>query len=384
MRANGRLVAANFGLLFFVVLLPFATEVLGGYRYLPDAYRFLDLLASRLGLVNFGDVVVRHDSSHSPGGAGLHPTALRIYRLRAAWLPLGFAIVLPRRPCRRRPTSRDRPSNWRAAGGAELGAALRRPAAHPPRVGPVPEVEAEEEAGEVDDDAAGELDALRDGPAGRLTMLERAVPQHGEHGPAHQLQRQRLRVRHHVARHALRRADPGPGVQRRARPSYLRGLINPDLAAYTLGFYVIALFWVLHHRMFTSIDRQDGTCGCSTSATSCCSPSSRSRPSCCPPSPTTSCRSSSTPLSAGLVSASLAVVFSYARPVADLVSDGSRPPRSPSAGSPCGSTSPASLPRVVVALIYVGGFQGWTVAWLLWFCSLVAAYAFLTRRPPTA
>jgi uncharacterized membrane protein len=372
-RADGPAVAGNFLLLFFVVLLPFATEVLGQYRGLPDAYRFLDLLAVCLGVVNWA-VWWYATARHRLVAAKLDPTALRIYRWRAAWLPIVFAlsylVTLPAAAAHENVSD-----NWvRLAAATWALLFVGRPLIRLV-LGPMPAVEAEEEAGEVDDEDTGELQAVSSGS--NLTMLERAFRRTAGMGRLISFSDNvyafaiTLLGTHFIA--------PGSNdVAAKGLDHTLRALISPDGLAYALGFYVIASFWVLHHRMFNVIDRQDGVLRVlnlghlmllaiipfSTDLLS-------------------TFADDQLPfvvyaLSAGLVSASLAVMFQYASGPAHLVVDELSAQqirvrrRARWANVVCFAAS------VLLALVNIGSFQGWTIAWVFWLLPL-AAYYFLTR-----
>jgi uncharacterized membrane protein len=377
-RANGRLLWANFGLLFFVVLLPFTTEVLGNFRYLPDAYRFLDLLAMALGLVNLG-MWWYATASNRLVAPDLNPAALRIYRLRAAWLPLvffiSFLITLPATPY-----ESGQGSNLIRLAALAWGLLfVGRPLIHLV-LGPVPEVEVDEEAGEVDDEATAELDALREPAVRAPTMLERAFRSTASMGRL-------ISFSDNVYAFAITLlgthfvAPTRDLVDRIGLDHALRDLINPDFEAYLLGFYVIALFWVLHHRMFSSIDRQDGTLRVlnlghlmllavipfTTELLS-------------------TFDDDQLPfvvysISAGLVAMSLAIIFSYAtsgrRLVSNDLDDGELRLRR---WALWGNTA-CFAASIGLSLVSIGSFHGWTVAWILWVLP-VAAYTLLNRPDP--
>ena len=208
MRANGRLVWANFGLLFFVVLLPFATEVLGSYRFLPDSYRFLDLLAIALGLVNFG-MWWYATLVASPGGTRAQPDGAANLPLASGLATAGVLHLLPHHPsgaALRAGPRRATTCGWRRCA---WGLLFARPPAHPPRRwARCPRSRSTRRPARSTTTPTAELDVLRDDRGSSPDDARAGLPQHGEHGPAHQLQRQRVRLRHHVARHALRRAGP--------------------------------------------------------------------------------------------------------------------------------------------------------------------------------
>jgi uncharacterized membrane protein len=375
-RADARLVALNFGLLFFVVLLPYATEVLGGFRYLPDAYRFLDLLAICLGVVNAG-MWWYATTRRRLVGSVLQPAALRIYRLRAAWLPVGFVVsyllTLPAPPY-----EPGIGSNWVRLSALSWGLLfLGRPLIRLV-MGPVPDAEVEEEEEEVDDEATGEIEALRGDRTTPMTSLERALRSSASMGRL-------ISFSDNVYAFAITLlgthfvAPTQPQVVAVGLDRYLRDQLNPVFAAYTLGFYAIALFWVLHHRMFNAIERQDGilrvlnlghlmllaVIPITTDLLS-------------------TFDDDQLPfvvyaVSAGLVSASLAVVFTYAAGSAHLVSDDLSEQDIRIRRQAMWFTVVCFTASVVCALIHIGGFEGWTVAWIFWLFPLVT-YVFLTRR----
>jgi uncharacterized membrane protein len=372
-RVDGLAVAGNFLLLFFVVLLPFATEVLGQYRGLPDAYRFLDLLAVCLGVVNWA-VWWYATAGHRLVASRLHPTALRIYRWRAAWLPIVFAVsylVTLGAPVAHENIS----DNWvRLAAATWALLFLGRPLIRVV-LGPMPMVEAREEAGEVDDEDTGELRAVSAGS--NLTMLERAVRRTAGMGRL-------ISFSDNVYAFAITLlgthfiVPSQTDIDTKGLDAALRSHVVPDGLAYALGFYVIASFWVLHHRMFNVIERQDGVLRVlnlghlmllaiipfSTDLLS-------------------TFADDQLPfvvyaLSAGLVSLSLAVMFQYASGPAGLLVDGFAEQqirvrrRARWANVVCFAAS------VGLALVNIGSFQGWSVAWVLWLVPL-ATYYFLTR-----
>jgi uncharacterized membrane protein len=356
--------------------LPFATEVLGQYRYLPEAYRFLDLLAVGLGIVNWA-VWWYATSEHRLVAADLHPTALRIYRWRAAWLPIVFAIsylvTLPAAPYRV-----GEGDNWVRLAATTWGLLfLGRPLIRLV-LGPMPTVEAEEEADEVDDEDTDELEVVHMSSGTSMTMLERAVRSSASMGRLISFSDNvyafaiTLLGTHFVAPTAAKIAEAG-GLD-----AALRSLVSPDGLAYALGFYVIASFWVLHHRMFNIVDHQNGVLRVlnlghlmllaiipfSTELLS-------------------TFADDQLPfvvyaLSAGLVSASLAVMFQYASGSAGLLVPGLTRAQIRLRRQARWANVICFGASVVVALINVGSFQGWTVAWVLWLLPL-ASYYFLTR-----
>lgn len=231
-RVDGRVQAINLALLFFVVLSPFTTELLATYRTFGSAYLAFSANAAAIGVCNWvllGDAVRR-----GLVPATLDRRAVRLYLWRAGLLPVVFAMAalgaLVSVPLAI--------AGWLLlpAGRAVLRTVL----------GPMPEVEERVEASE------------RDVPA---------QLQAEDHTPVTSRQRGNLArllsfsdnvyafaITLLVVQLKLPRAESPSDEALRA---FLGSLVSPAMAAYTIGFVVIGLFWALHCRYFAVVDRSD-------------------------------------------------------------------------------------------------------------------------------
>ncbi|MEZ5142997.1 MAG: TMEM175 family protein [Acidimicrobiales bacterium] len=247
-RADWRVQWLNLSLLFFVVLTPLTTEVLASYRTLPAAYLAFSANAALMGLFNWA--VWRHAVAAGLMPATLSARALQIYQWRAGLLAIVFALA----------TIAALVSvplvvvTWCALvpGWVSLRFALGR----------VPAVEAAAEAKEQDE--PGEAEAIEHAAALRTTP----------EGPFGSTPRERANLSRLlsfsdnvyafaitllVVHLKLPSSRAGQITTNEQLVDYLASLGSPGLVAYAIGFLVIGLFWNLHCRDFSIVERPDGT-----------------------------------------------------------------------------------------------------------------------------
>lgn len=262
-RANARLLTLNFFLLFFVVLSPFSTELLGAYHEFQTAFVVFNLNALLLGLSNSA-IWAYATIGHRLVAPDLNRRALAIYRLRSLLSTVVFALALGAAFI----------STTASALSWLLLLAVRPVVTFV--LGPVPTAEQDAEAAEVDEDVreqfepVAEPDGDRSEGSGspRGPLVPRVAP-----GPVAMLERLAQ------ARSSLNRLQSFsdnvyafaitllvlhfelPPVHldtEQGLDTYLSGLPSPDLAAFVISFVVIAMFWALHCKYFQTIERQDG------------------------------------------------------------------------------------------------------------------------------
>lgn len=232
-RADGRLLWLNLGLLFFVVLTPFPTELIGQYRDYPTAHLFFNLNATAIGLVNVA--IWLYARRGRLVGSQIPAKALRIFTWRAAVLPIVFGLA----------TALSLVSIVAAVISWSLllvGRPLIRLL-----LGPMPPEEEESEREEVDESspmalrASSETARERDSRARLLSFSDNVY--------AFALT---LLVVHFTM-------APNHAESDDALRQLLWEIASPDFVAYVTAFLVTGLFWNLHCKYFLVVDRQDGS-----------------------------------------------------------------------------------------------------------------------------
>lgn len=233
-RADGVLVLLNLVFLFFLVLIPFSTIVLGEYRSMVPAHVLFNANAAVVGFAGLG-LWIRSTRDHRGVDSGLDPRSLRIYRWRAAVFPIVFSIALA--AC-----SID---EW-AAVATWLLLLVGRPLVRL-ALGTLPPDERTLEDTERDDDDSDRSSAAfgrRQRGLGRLTGFSDNVYAFA------------VTV---LILPLVSELPDAPLTTSEAVDAFLRDQAWSAVQPYTLGFVVIGLFWTLHVRVFGFLRAQDGT-----------------------------------------------------------------------------------------------------------------------------